>query len=76
MRRIFRSFFRKGENNIIKVFSLSLGLAIGLVLMAKVYFDISYDNFYPEIEKIYSIQSLYQNMNEYSEPDQIGRAHV
>lgn len=55
--RYLRNFFRKGQNNVIKVLSLGVGLAMGLVLIAKVYLDSSYDNFIPDGERIYQIQT-------------------
>ncbi|MDL2208411.1 ABC transporter permease [Parabacteroides sp. OttesenSCG-928-O15] len=53
---IFRSLFKKGHNNLIKILSLGVGLAVGLVLIAKVYFDQSYDNFFPDKDQIYQVQ--------------------
>lgn len=52
----FRSLFNKGRHNDIKIISLGVGLAMGLVLIAKVCFELSYDNFYPDSERIYAIQ--------------------
>lgn len=56
-RIIFRSFFKKKQNNLIKVLSLGVGLAVGLVLIAKIWFELSYDNFYPDANRIYQIQT-------------------
>lgn len=53
---IFRSLFKKGRNNLIKILSLGVGLAVGLVLIAKVYFDQSFDNFFPETDQVYQVQ--------------------
>jgi len=33
-----RSLFKRGQNNNIKILSLGVGLAMGLVLIAKIYF--------------------------------------
>ena len=52
----FRSVFKKKQNNGIKIISLGVGLAMGLVLIAKVCFEQSFDNFYPHSERIYQIQ--------------------
>lgn len=46
-------------NNLIKVFTLTLGLTIGLVLFARIAFDLSYDKFLPEAENIYQVQTVY-----------------
>lgn len=59
--RILRSLFKKGEYNVIKIISLSLGLTVGLVLVAKVYFIRSYDRFYPDADRIYRVSTLYES---------------
>ncbi len=46
-------------NNLIKVFTLTLGLAIGLILFARISFDLSYDKFLPDAENIYQVQMIY-----------------
>ena len=35
----YRSIFKKGRSNGIKILSLGVGLAVGLVLIAKIYFE-------------------------------------
>ncbi|RHJ83469.1 ABC transporter permease [Parabacteroides sp. AM08-6] len=52
----FRYLIRSRGNNLIKVISLTLGLVVGLVLFSQVAFELSYDNFYPDADRIYSIQ--------------------
>lgn len=52
----FRSLFRKGRHNGFKILSLGVGLAVGMVLIAKVCFEVSFDNFYPEASRIYNIR--------------------
>ena len=52
----FRSLFKKRENNAIKIVSLGVGLAMGLVLIAKVCFEQTFDDFYPQSERIYQLQ--------------------
>ena len=52
----FRTLFKKGRHNDIKILSLGVGLAMGLVLIAKVCCELSYDNFYPESDRIFAIQ--------------------
>ncbi len=52
-----RTLFKKGRSNTIKVVTLGAGLAIGLALVSKIVFELSYDNFYPEAESIYRLES-------------------
>lgn len=59
-----RSLFKKGRHNGIKILSLGAGLAVGLVLIAKVYFEQSYDCFFPDYDRIYYIQSQVERDNE------------
>ena len=59
LRILFRSFFKRGKNQLIKIISLSIGLALGLVLIAKVYFEQSYNDFFPDKERIYLVISNY-----------------
>ena len=50
-----RSLFKRGQHNVMKIISLGIGLTIGLVLIAKVHFENTYDNFYPNGDRIYRV---------------------
>ncbi len=67
----FRSFFKKGRNNGIKVISLGVGLALGLVLISKVCFERSFDTFYPDTERIYRLHENLIRDNEYISHPQV-----
>ena len=54
----------KIKGNIIQILSLALGLAIGVVLIAKVCFELQYDKFYDDRDRVYSIMTGYQRQNE------------
>ena len=41
----------------IKVLSLGIGLAVGIVLIAKVFFELSYDSYYKDIDRVYTINT-------------------
>jgi ABC-type antimicrobial peptide transport system permease subunit len=43
------------KDTLIKILSLGIGLAIGVVLIAKVCFELSYDSFYKDVDRIYWI---------------------
>lgn len=51
-----RSLFKKGRSNGIKILSLGVGLAMGLVLISKVCFERSFDKFYPDSDRIYRFE--------------------
>lgn len=52
MFRFFTSDFRR---NVIKLLCLTVGLALGFVLVAKIYLETSFDAFYPHADRIYLV---------------------
>lgn len=62
------------KNWILKIFSLGVGLAIGCILIAKVCFESTYDNFYKDIERIYLIKTGYSNQGEERDYNQVSGA--
>ena len=54
----------KLRKNIIQILSLALGLAIGVVLIAKVCFEMQYDKFYDDRDRVYTIMTGYQRHND------------
>ncbi len=67
-----RSLFRKGRGNVIKIVSLGLGLAVGLVLITKVFFEYNYESFYPDAGRVYEIICTYLGRNEAGEMSEHG----
>lgn len=55
IRQAVRSLMQKGRHNIMKITSLAIGLAVGLVLIAKACYEQSFDTFYPDRERIFQI---------------------
>ena len=53
---------KKKNDILIKVLSLGVGLAVGIVLIAKVFFELSYDSFYKDIDRVYSIYTCTRRM--------------
>lgn len=60
MKRALKGLFRKGEANVVKIICLSVGLAIGLVMLAEVIFERSYDNFLPGLKETYRVEERYK----------------
>ena len=54
-----RSLTRKGRGNMVKIVSLGLGLAVGLVLLTKVFFEYNYESFWPDAGRIHQIVVKY-----------------
>lgn len=61
MKRALQNLFRKGEGDLTKILCLGVGMAIGLVMLAEVIFERSYDNFIPHLEDTYIIQENYKH---------------
>ena len=51
----FRSLFKRGRSNVIKILALTIGLTMGLILIAKVCYESSFESFYPDYERIYLV---------------------
>ena len=65
----------KTKNDIlIKVLSLGVGLAVGIVLIAKVFFELSYDSFYKDIDRVYTINTWYSHQGEEKDYGQVSGA--
>ncbi|MDE7350102.1 MAG: ABC transporter permease, partial [Muribaculaceae bacterium] len=64
---MFKFFTSDLRRNLIKILCLTVGLAVGFLLVAKIYFQQSYDSFFPDIDRIYRLtESVVQN-GEYRE---------
>lgn len=61
MKRALQNLFRKGEGDLTKILCLGVGMAIGLVMLAEVIIERSYDNFIPHLEDTYIIQENYKH---------------
>lgn len=65
----------KTKNDIlIKVLSLSIGLSVGIVLIAKVFFELSYDSFYKDIDRVYTIRNYYSQHGDEHDYGQVSSA--
>ena len=65
---------KKNSDILIKVLSLGLGLAVGIVLIAKVFFELSYDSFYKDIDRVYTIRTWYSHQGEEKDYGQVSGA--
>lgn len=65
----------KTKNDIlIKVLSLSIGLSVGIGLIAKVFFELSYDSFYKDIDRVYTIRNYYSQHGDEHDYGQVSGA--
>ena len=62
---------KKGRSNGIKILSLGVGLAMGLVLISKVCFERSFDKFYPDSDRIYRLHENIIRDGEYKSYGQV-----
>ena len=64
---MFKFFTSDLRRNLTKIFCLSLGMAIGFLLVAKIYFQKTYDIFLPDSEQIYVVNESVTQNGEYRE---------
>ena len=64
----------KYSDILIKVLSLGIGLAVGIVLIAKVFFELSYDSFYKDIDRVYTIRTWYSQQGDEHDYGQVSGA--
>ena len=65
---------KKNSDILIKVLSLGIGLAVGIVLIAKVFFELSYDGFYKDVDRVYSINTWYSQHGDEKDYGQVSGA--
>ena len=65
---------KKNSDILIKVLSLGIGLAVGIVLIAKVFFELSYDSFYKDIDRVYTINTWYSHQGDEHDYGQVSGA--
>lgn len=53
----FRRFFKGGRLNIIKIISLGLGFAISFILLAKVAYELSYDDYIKDNDRVFFLKT-------------------
>lgn len=58
------------RRNLTKILCLTLGMAMGFLLVAKVYFEQTFDSFFPDSDRIYMVTESSEFNGEYSEYDQ------
>ena len=64
----------KFKDTLIKILSLGIGLAIGIVLIAKVCFELSYDSFYKDVDRIYLIKAEWVMGDQHNDGNRISGA--
>ena len=65
---------KKNSDILIKVLSLGIGLAVGIVLIATVFFELSYDSFYNDIDRVYTIRTWYSQQGDELDYGQVSGA--
>lgn len=56
----YRRLFQKGEHTITRIISLIAGLAFGILLLSEVFYYLSYDSFYPDAKRVYTVQENFK----------------
>ena len=60
----FKNLPRRGQHNFVKILCLALGLAISSVIIAEIYFEQTYDTYFPSWERTYMISEVGTNHGE------------
>lgn len=55
-----QTIIRGKDSSIIKVISLSLGLFISIILFARVAFELNYDNFYNDTDRLFLVETAWE----------------
>lgn len=64
---MFKFFTNDLCRNLIKILCLTVGLAVGFLLIAKVYFEQTYDSFFPDSDRLYCVTESVIENDEYKE---------
>ena len=60
----FKNLPRRGQHNFVKILCLALGLAISSVIIAEIYFEQTYDTYFPGWDRTYQIFEVGSNQGE------------
>lgn len=60
----FKNLPRKGQHNFVKILCLALGLAISSVIIAEIYFEQTYDTYFPGWDRTYQISEVGSNQGQ------------
>lgn len=60
----FKNLPRRGQHNFVKILCLALGLAISSVIIAEIYFEQTYDTYFPGWDRTYQISEVGSNHGE------------
>lgn len=66
---MFKFFTSDLRRNLIKILCLTVGLAVGFLLVAKIYFEQTYDSFFPNLDRLYKVTESVVENGEYKEYD-------
>ncbi|MFK2351123.1 hypothetical protein ACIXOC_04170 [Bacteroides fragilis] len=72
----FRTLLRGRGINLTKIISLTLGLLVGILLFARVAFELSFDGHYKEVDRLCVINAVYYVGGEKGEAHQVVLAPV
>ena len=67
---MMRFFTYDLQRNLIKILCLTIGLAVGLILVAKIYFEVTADSFFPNADRLCIVTESVTQNGEYREYNQ------
>ena len=69
LRNAMRNLPRHGQHNVAKILCLAFGIAISSVIIAEIYFEQSYDTFFPAHDRTYKIYEVFSQNGDNMEFD-------
>ena len=66
----FKNLPRRGQHNFVKILCLALGLAISSVIIAEIYFEQTYDTYFPGWERTYLMYARHEHCLTGGSPEQ------
>ena len=67
---MLKTFTSDLRRNLTKILCLTVGMSIGMILIAKIYYEETYDSFFPDADRIYMVCEIFNDPeNPYDFPD-------
>ena len=67
IQQAIRNLPRKGQHNVVKILCLAMGIAMSSVIIAEIYFEQTYDTFFPYWQRTYQVNECCIHNGKYGE---------
>ena len=76
IQQAIRNLPRKGQHNVVKILCLAMGIAMSSVIIAEIYFEQTYDTFFPYWQRTYQVNECCIHNGKYGEYPQTSGAEA